>query len=166
MHYSKIRPAMHRRDGRGCANRRIRAAVCATTEINSHGRRHAMKCGPGNQNTSEPRSDSGFILVVVLWILAALAKLASVYSILSRQCHAATQINDDRLRIRNAISTGIELSAYQLLAVLEQARPAQGAFTVRLARATIDASFVSENGRVNLNAPPRTCWRVSSPPSA
>ena len=50
---------------------------------------------------------------------------------------------------------GIELSAYQLLAMPEQARPPQGAFTVRLARATIDVSFVSEGARVDLNAAPK-----------
>jgi general secretion pathway protein K len=114
-----------------------------------------MNSGPGNQKALKPRSDGGFILVVVLWILAALAALASTYSIYLGNAAFATQINDDRLRIRNAISTGIELSAYQLLAVPEQARPSQGAFTVRLARATIDASFVSESARVDLNAAPK-----------
>jgi general secretion pathway protein K len=114
-----------------------------------------MKCGAGDQRTLESRSDSGFILVAVLWILAALAALASTYSIYLGNAAFATQINDDRLRIRNAVSTGIELSAYQLLAVPEQARPPQGAFTVRLARATIDASFVSESARVDLNAAPQ-----------
>ena len=114
-----------------------------------------MKCGAGDQRTLKSRSDSGFILVAVLWILAALAALASTYSIYLGNAAFATQINDDRLRIRNAISTGIELSAYQLLAVPEQARPPQGAFTVRLARATIDASFVSESARVDLNAAPQ-----------
>ena len=79
-----------------------------------------MKSGPGNQKTLKPRSDDGFILVVVLWILAALAALASTYSIYLGNAAFATQINDDRLRIRNAISTGIELSAYQLLAEPEQ----------------------------------------------
>jgi general secretion pathway protein K len=114
-----------------------------------------MKSGPGNQKALKPRSDGGFILVVVLWILAALATLASTYSIYLGNAAFAAQINDDRLRIRNAISTGIELSAYQLLAVPERARPSQGAFTVRLARATIDASFVSEGARVDLNAAPK-----------
>jgi general secretion pathway protein K len=114
-----------------------------------------MKCGAGDQRTLESRSDSGCILVAVLWILAALAALASTYSIYLGNAAFATQINDDRLRIRNAISTGIELSAYQLLAVPEQARPPQGAFTARLARATIDASFASESARVDLNAAPQ-----------
>jgi general secretion pathway protein K len=114
-----------------------------------------MKSGRGNQKRLASRSDSGFILVVVLWILAALAALASTYSVYLSNAAFATQINDDQLRIRNAISTGIELSAYQLLAVPEKDRPPQGAFTVRLARTTIDTSFVSESARVDLNAAPQ-----------
>jgi general secretion pathway protein K len=114
-----------------------------------------MKSGRGNQKRLASRNDSGFILVVVLWILAALAALASTYSVYLSNAAFATQINDDQLRIRNAISTGIELSAYQLLAVPEKDRPPQGAFTVRLARTTIDTSFVSESARVDLNAAPQ-----------
>jgi general secretion pathway protein K len=114
-----------------------------------------MMYGSGDQKALNTRSDSGFILVVVLWILAALAALASTYSIYLGNAAFATQINDDRLRIKNAISAGVELSAYQLLAAPEQTRPPQGAFTVRLAQATIDASFVSESARVDLNAAPK-----------
>ena len=67
----------------------------------------------------------------------------------------ATQLNDDRLRIRNAISTGIELTAYKLLAAPDDARPPQGAFTVRLARSTVSVTFVSEGARIDLNAAPK-----------
>lgn len=101
------------------------------------------------------RRDSGFILVVVLWILAALAALASSYLVYVDNAAFATRINDDRLRIRNAISTGIELTAYQLLAVPDEARPPQGAFTIRLAQSTVNVSFLSESARVDLNAAPK-----------
>ncbi|MBV8106925.1 MAG: general secretion pathway protein GspK [Hyphomicrobiales bacterium] len=112
-----------------------------------------MKPGRANQKT---RSESGFILVVVLWILAALAALASTYSVYVGNAAFAAQVNDDRLRIRNAVSSGIELTAYQLLAAPDNARPPQGAFTIRLARATIDVTFISESARVDLNAAPKS----------
>ena len=96
--------------------------------------------------------ESGFILVVVLWILAALAALLSSYLAYVDNAAFAIQVNDDRLRIRNAISTGIELTAYQLLASPAEGRPPQGAFTVRLARSTINVNFVSESARIDLNA--------------
>ena len=100
--------------------------------------------------------ESGFILLVVLWILAALAALATSYLVYVDNAAFATQVNDDRLRIRNAISSGVELAAYQLLAAPDEARPPQGAFTVRLARSTISVSFVSESARVDLNAAPKS----------
>jgi general secretion pathway protein K len=112
-----------------------------------------MKSGLANQ---KPRSESGFILVVVLWILAALAALASTYSVYVGNAAFATQVNDDRLRIRNAISSGIELTVYQLLAAPDKARPPQGAFTIPLARSTIDVTFISESARVDLNAAPKS----------
>src|SRR5271169_586008 len=97
----------------------------------------------------------GFILVVVLWVLAALATLASTYSVYVGNAAFATQVNDDRLRIINAISAGLELTAYQMVAAPKDAGPAQGAFTVRLARSTINVTFVSESARVDLNAAPK-----------
>ena len=102
-----------------------------------------------------PASEGGFILVVVLWILAALAALASSYSVYVGNAAFATHVNDDRLRIRNGISSAIELTAYQFLAAPEKARPAQGAFTLHLARSTINVAFVSESARVDLNAAPK-----------
>jgi general secretion pathway protein K len=103
----------------------------------------------------EPKGESGFILVVVLWVLAALAALAATYLVYVDNAAFATQLNDDRLRIGNAISTGIELTAYKLLAAPDDARPPQGAFTVRLARSTVSVTFVSEGARVDLNAAPK-----------
>jgi general secretion pathway protein K len=108
-----------------------------------------------DRTTLEPKSESGFILVVVLWVLGALAALAATYLVYVDNAAFATQLNDDRLRIRNAISTGIELTAYKLLAAPDDARPPQGAFTVRLARSTVSVTFVSEGARIDLNAAPK-----------
>ena len=114
-----------------------------------------MKSGLSDCKPLNPGSESGFILVVVLWILAALAALASSYSVYVGNAAFATHVNDDRLRIRNAISTAIELTAYQFLAAPEKARPAQGAFTVHLAQSTVDVAFISESARIDLNAAPK-----------
>lgn len=101
-------------------------------------------------------ASGGFILVAVLWILAALATLASIYSIYVTNVAFAAQVNDDRLRIRNAVSTGIELTAYQLLAAgPKESRPPKGAFSARLAHAAINVAFVSEGARVDLNKTPK-----------
>jgi general secretion pathway protein K len=108
-----------------------------------------------DRSALEPKGESGFILVVVLWVLGALAALAATYLVYVDNAAFATQLNDDRLRIRNAISTGIELTAYKLLAAPDDARPPQGAFTVRLARSTVSVTFVSEGARIDLNAAPK-----------
>ncbi len=116
-----------------------------------------MRAERSNEAALKPqRQESGFILVVVLWILAALAALGATYSVYVVNAAFATQVNDDRLRIRNAISSGIELTAYQLLAAEPNDAPSpRGAFTVRLAQSTINVSFVSESARVDLNAAPK-----------
>jgi general secretion pathway protein K len=108
-----------------------------------------------DRTASERKGEDGFILIVVLWVLAALAALAATYLVYADNAAFATQINDDRLRIRNAVSTGIELTAYKILAAPEDSRPPQGAFTVRLARSTVSVTFVSEGARVDLNAAPK-----------
>ncbi len=101
-------------------------------------------------------ANRGFILVAVLWILAALAALASIYSVYVGNTVFGARITDDQLRIRNAISTAIELTAYQLLAAgPADARAPQGAFSVQLPRSTIDVTFVSESARINLNTAPK-----------
>jgi type II secretory pathway component PulK len=101
------------------------------------------------------KGERGFILIAVLWVLAALSILASTYLVYVDNAAFATQVNDDRLRIGNAISTGLELTAFKLLAAPEDARPPRGSFTVRLARSTINLSFQSESARIDLNAAPK-----------
>jgi general secretion pathway protein K len=107
---------------------------------------------PQSSTEGAPRGESsGFILIVVLWILAALAALASTYSVYVVNMAFATKVNDDRLQIRNAISSGVELAAYKLLAN----NLPMGALEVRLAHSTVKVTFVSERARVDLNAAPR-----------
>jgi general secretion pathway protein K len=88
-------------------------------------------------------------------MLAALAALASSYSVYVANAAFATQVNDDRLRIKNAISSAVELTAYKLLAEPADDRPPEGAFTTRLPRAAISVSFVSEGARIDLNTAPK-----------
>src|SRR5208282_5609900 len=47
---------------------------------------------------SEGHADSGFVLVAVLWILAALATLASIYSVYAVNTVAASHVADDRVQ--------------------------------------------------------------------
>jgi general secretion pathway protein K len=58
-----------------------------------------------------PRSDGGFILIAVLWLLAALATLASIYSAYAINSAVTARIPDDRLVVEAAIRAGVELAA-------------------------------------------------------
>lgn len=104
------------------------------------------------------RSDSsqqGFVLVAVLWLLAALAALATIFSVYLSNSARALALNDTAVQAQALVSAGVELAAYRLQLAGEDARPAQGSFRVRLNGAEISVSFVSEAARVDLNAAPK-----------
>ena len=96
-------------------------------------------------------SEQGIVIVAVLWILAALASLATIFSVHLSNSARALAVNDTALRAQALISASVELSAYQLHLAGEQARPAQGSFRTRLNGADLAVSFVSEAARVDLN---------------
>ena len=91
----------------------------------------------------------------MLWLLAALAALALIFSLYLANSSRALALNDAALQAEALVSAGVELTAYQLRLAGEQARPARGAFQTRLNRAELSVSFVSEAARIDLNAAPR-----------
>jgi general secretion pathway protein K len=100
-------------------------------------------------------SQQGFVLVAVLWLLAALAALATIFSVYLSNSARALALNDAAVQAQALVSAGVELAAYRLQLAREDARPAQGSFRVRLNDAEISVSFVSEAARVDLNAAPK-----------
>jgi general secretion pathway protein K len=101
------------------------------------------------------RADDGFIVVAVLWILGALAVLASIYSIYVTNTVVSLGVNDDRLQAEALVTAGLELTAYQLLIAKAEARPTQGAFRFRMGRSDVAVEFRSEAARIDLNMAPR-----------
>src|SRR5271168_3769811 len=102
----------------------------------------------------EEHADSGFVLVAVLWILAALATLASIYSVYAVNTVNASHVADDRVQTDASIRAGVEMAVFQQLAVPEPARPSHGAFDLRVGRTSVAVSFRSEAARIDLNAAP------------
>jgi general secretion pathway protein K len=100
-------------------------------------------------------SEHGFVLVAVLWILAALAALATIFSIYLSNSAQALAVNDAGLQAEALVSASLELTVYQLLLPGGSARPMQGSFHYRVDRADITVSFVSEAARIDLNAAPK-----------
>jgi general secretion pathway protein K len=100
---------------------------------------------------SRRHAPDGFIVVAVLWILAALATLATIYAIYVTNTATALAVNADRLQGEALVSAGVELTAHQMTAT-PVARPPRGSFGIRLGRANVAVEFRSETARIDLNA--------------
>jgi len=96
-------------------------------------------------------SERGFVIVAVLWILAALSALATIFSVYLSNSAQALAVNDTGLKAEALVSASLELSTYQLLLAGDEARPALGSFNFRLDNADVLVTFTSEAARIDLN---------------
>lgn len=93
----------------------------------------------------------GFIIVAVLWILAALATLASVYAVYVANTALAARVYDSRLQTEALIAASLELTAYRLIGFDDASRPTSGFFDFQLGRSHGYVEFHSEGARIDLN---------------
>jgi general secretion pathway protein K len=100
------------------------------------------------------KSSGGFIVVAVLWILAALATLATTYGVYVNATAFALADYDVRLQAQELAMAGVELAVYRLTENPDE-RPAQGKFGFRLGNADVVVNFRSESGRIDLNFAPK-----------
>jgi len=98
--------------------------------------------------------NEGFIIVAVLWILAALATLASIIAVYVINAANAFTVHDERLQAEALTRAGIELSLYQI-SLNPQAAPTRGSFVFRMRNASIATTFTSEAARIDLNTAPK-----------
>jgi general secretion pathway protein K len=99
----------------------------------------------------DPFGERGFIIVAVIWILAALAALVVIYSIFVTNTVAVIAGTADRVENEAAVSSAVEMTSYQLLSQEEKARPTSGRFDGRIGSVRISTVFVSEAARIDLN---------------
>jgi len=99
------------------------------------------------------RRNDGFIVVAVLWLMAALATLAVIYSLSVRESAAAFSTRDDRVKAQALTQAGVELAVARMTAIPE-ALPSFGRASLRLGDAALTIEFHAENGRIDLNAAP------------
>jgi general secretion pathway protein K len=97
----------------------------------------------------------GFIIVAVLWILAALATLVTIFSIYVINTATAFTVHDERLQAEGLARAALELSVYRATAAPQGQTATRGTFLFRLGTALVNAEFVSEAARIDLNAAPR-----------
>jgi general secretion pathway protein K len=110
---------------------------------------------PQSQHGRLASSERGFVIVAVLWLLAALAALAVVFSVYLSNSARALALNDTALHAEALASGAVELAAYRLRLAGADTRPAQGSFQTQLNGAELAVSFVSEAARIDLNAAPK-----------
>jgi general secretion pathway protein K len=112
---------------------------------------------PRGRHAARPpgRSRDGFIVVAVLWMLGALATLASIYAVYVINTATAMGVNDQRVQAEGLMTAALELTTYRLTATDADNRPSRGEFAFRLGRAAVAVDFRSEAGRIDLNSAPK-----------
>ena len=98
------------------------------------------------------RHRRGFIVVAVLWILAALSALVLIYLTFVTNTAVVVAASTDRVQSDALVTAGVELAAYQLTAVRAEGRPSSGTFNARMSAARVSVTFRSEAARIDLNA--------------
>jgi general secretion pathway protein K len=98
------------------------------------------------------QSARGFIVIAVLWILAALSALVLIYLTYVTNTAVIVAGSTDRIQTEAMVTGGVELAALQLAGVNYAARPSSGTFNARLGAGRVFVTFRSEAARVDLNA--------------
>jgi general secretion pathway protein K len=110
-----------------------------------------MEFGPGGKQ----QNARGFIVVAVLWILAALSALVLIYLTYVTNTAVVVAGSTDRVQAEALVTAGVELAAYQLTTVKGGLLPTSGTFNARVGTGKITVTFRSEAARVDLNAAPK-----------
>jgi general secretion pathway protein K len=108
---------------------------------------------PGRTSRTRAR---GFIVIAVLWILAALSALVLIY--LSYVTNTAVVVagSTDQVQAEALETAAVELAVYQLAALKDGLRPTSGTFDARVGAGKISVTFRSEAARIDLNAAPKS----------
>jgi general secretion pathway protein K len=110
----------------------------------------------GFRTRGQRRRARGFIVVAVLWILAALSALVLIYLTYVTNTAVVVAGSTDRVQAEALETAGVELAAYQLASVNEVARPTSGTFKARIGAGRVTVTFRSEAARIDLNAAPKS----------
>jgi general secretion pathway protein K len=109
--------------------------------------------GPG---ILRPRASRGFILVAVLWILAALATLAVIFSIYLARTAVSLSMSDSDVQTEALVYASLELTAYQVSSSNTAGSPAGAAVGAPAspAAARLGASPAPQGRNPNVPPPP------------
>lgn len=93
----------------------------------------------------------GFVLIAVLWILAALAGLVGAYVAYALTLAQSSDFYLRRISSDAAISGGLELAVYDLLHLDPKARPPEGVFDYLIGDTRVQVRYAAEALRLDLN---------------
>lgn len=96
-------------------------------------------------------SRSGFVLIAVLWMLAALAGLVGAYTAYALTMTQSADVYVRRVSAEAAISGALELAVFDLVRIEPKLRPLQGSFDYRIGESRAHVRFASESLRLDLN---------------
>src|SRR3954471_22669940 len=94
------------------------------------------------------RNRRGFIVVAVLWILAALSALVLIYLTYVTNTAVVVAGRAERIQVEALVTAGVELAAYRLTTVKDVLLPTSGTFNARVGKGKITVTFRSEAARV------------------
>lgn len=97
----------------------------------------------------------GFIVVAVLWILAALSALVLIYLTYVTNTAVVVAGSIDQVQAEALETAAVELAVYQLATVKGDVRPTSGTFDARVGAGKVSVTFRSEAARIDLNAAPK-----------
>jgi len=109
----------------------------------------------GRRRQEQDFKQKGFIVVAVLWILAALSALVLIYLTYVTNTAVTVAVSTGRAQSDALVMAGLELAAYRLTAARPAARPTSGSFDARVGSGRINVTFRSEAARIDLNAAPK-----------
>jgi general secretion pathway protein K len=109
-----------------------------------------------SRSTTATGDARGFIVIAVLWILAALSALALIYLTFVTNTAVVVAAGSDRVQGEALVGAGVELAAFQLSNARDFARPTSGTFNARVGAGRVAVTFRSEAARVDLNAAPKS----------
>src|ERR1700710_3143395 len=97
----------------------------------------------------------GFIVIAVLWILAALSALVLIYLTYVTNTAVVVAGSTDRVQAEALETAAVELAAYQLTTIKADLRPTSGTFDARVGAGKVSVTFRSEAAPIDLNAAPK-----------
>jgi general secretion pathway protein K len=107
----------------------------------------------GSMTAAQP--ERGFVVVVVLWMVAMIAALLLIYVNFVVNTGNLVATVTQRVQTEALTRAAVELTAFQLGQLKDSDRPTHGTINTRLGPTQLQIAFRSESARIDLNMAPK-----------